>query len=71
MTAPPDADAFVMATLIAAVAIAVLFLALVAGCVTRTTVCVEAAHALDRRTEPYGAPRDTTGASVCTEFERP
>lgn len=39
-------------------------LGLQTGCVTRTTVCVEAQHA-------DGRWRDSAGASVCTDLERP
>lgn len=39
-------------------------LGLGSGCVTRVTVCVEAQHA-------DGRWRDSAGASVCTDLERP
>ncbi len=43
---------------------------LLAGCVTRTTVCVETAHGVGRR-DDYGARPSSAGASVCVDVERP
>jgi hypothetical protein len=40
---------------------------LLAGCVTRTQVCVT----VDRSVGQYGHERLTTGASACVDLERP
>ncbi len=41
-----------------------------AGCVTRTTVCVETAHGVGRA-DDFGGRRDSVGGSACVDIERP
>lgn len=65
-----DRAARAVAVLAVAVAYAVALGLLVSGCVTRTTVCVEHAHALGPK-DGYGARPDSVGASVCAEVEPP
>lgn len=58
----------VVGVMILAYAVAwLVFLSL--ACVTRTTVCLETAHGVNR--DPSRYRPDTVGASVCSEFERP
>jgi len=61
------AFAWAIASAIAALVFVVFCLA---GCVTRTTVCVETAHGLGVR-DAYGGRPDTVGGSACVDIERP
>ena len=59
----------VIAPMVWLVALVWLALLLLSGCVTRATVCVETSHAVGRSGHPDH--RDSVGASVCADVERP
>jgi hypothetical protein len=68
---PSFAEGFWPVAIAAAYAALVfVLLTLATGCVTRTTVCVQADHAVGRASPGEWRPA-SAGASVCADIERP